>query len=61
MKFKVDQGHVYSVLKFLAWVLLAIVVAFVIGALIGYGMSGKGSPFSVFSPHTWQHILDFLR
>ncbi|WP_461218880.1 DNA-directed RNA polymerase subunit beta [Lapidilactobacillus salsurivasis] len=61
MKLKVDKEHVLSVLRFLGITLLAMVIALLVGSVIGYGISGKGNPFQVFSPKTWQHVLDFLR
>lgn len=36
-------------------------IALVIGAMFGYGALGHGSPWAVFQPGTWQHILDFLK
>lgn len=36
-------------------------IALVGGAMFGYGALGHGSPWAVFDPATWQHILDFLR
>lgn len=61
MKFQIDKQSVKSTLKYLGWTLLAIVIALLVGVLIGYAISGSGNPFKVFAPQTWQHIIDYLR
>ncbi|WP_125605157.1 DNA-directed RNA polymerase subunit beta [Lapidilactobacillus bayanensis] len=61
MRFKVSGSYAGAVLKKIGWLIIAIVVAVLIGAIIGYAISGVGSPLTVFSPKTWEHILDFLR
>ncbi|WP_261806961.1 DNA-directed RNA polymerase subunit beta [Lapidilactobacillus luobeiensis] len=61
MKFRVDKKHVFSGLRYIGITLLIMVIALLVGSVIGYGISGKGNPFQVFSPQTWQHVLDFLR
>lgn len=40
--------------------LLLVILALVIGAMVGYGIEG-GNPLRVFLPSTWTHILDFLK
>lgn len=44
----------------LLWILIFLVIAstvlFVIGLMIGYGI--LHSPFGIFSPETWQHVID---
>ncbi|MFX3617548.1 MAG: DNA-directed RNA polymerase subunit beta [Sporolactobacillus sp.] len=37
------------------------VIALVAGLMFGYGGLGHGSPWAVFEPRTWNHILDFLK
>lgn len=47
-------------LRFLLVVLL-IVVAFAVGAMLGYSIIGDGSdPMEIFNPELWQHILNFV-
>ncbi|MED1672292.1 DNA-directed RNA polymerase subunit beta [Pallidibacillus thermolactis] len=41
-------------------VLVLVVVFFLIGAMIGYGVIGEGSPSDVFKPSTWSHITDII-
>ncbi|MFD1393894.1 DNA-directed RNA polymerase subunit beta [Lacticaseibacillus jixianensis] len=40
--------------------LLLVVLALIIGAMVGYAIEG-GNPFRIFLPSTWTHILDFLK
>lgn len=55
---------VKSTLLFLLRVLLVvllIVVAFAVGAMLGYSIIGDGSdPTDVFNPAMWEHILNFI-
>lgn len=47
-------------LRFVLAVLL-IVVAFAVGAMIGYSIIGDGSdPTEIFNPELWEHILGFV-
>ncbi|MFC6171088.1 DNA-directed RNA polymerase subunit beta [Loigolactobacillus jiayinensis] len=41
-------------------VAVAMTIAIVIGAMIGYAIGGS-NPFRVFLPSTWGHLLDFVR
>lgn len=56
----------YKKRKFPIWQRLIALVSFcaialVVGAMFGYGGLGHRSPWAVFEPGTWQHILDFLK
>ncbi|MDN3954704.1 DNA-directed RNA polymerase subunit beta [Sporolactobacillus laevolacticus] len=56
----------YKKRKFPIWQRLIALVSFcaialVVGAMFGYGGLGHKSPWAVFEPGTWQHILDFLK
>lgn len=47
------------------WLRLLIIIilcaaALVGGAMIGYGIIGKGNPMDVFNRHTWTHIRDII-
>lgn len=47
-------------LRFILAVLL-IIVAFAVGAMIGYSIIGDGSdPMEIFNPELWEHILSFV-
>jgi hypothetical protein len=48
------------VLKRIGIILLVCLAMVIVGTMIGYGIGG-GNPFAVFLPHTWSHILDFMR
>lgn len=48
-----------TILKMLTILLITIVI-FIVGAMIGYGVVGKGNMFDVFSGEIWRHIFDFL-
>ncbi|HJE15296.1 MAG TPA: DNA-directed RNA polymerase subunit beta [Lapidilactobacillus dextrinicus] len=61
MRFKFSGSYAGSALKKIGWLIIAMVVALLIGAMIGYSVSGAGNPLTVFAPKTWEHILDFLR
>lgn len=42
-------------------ILLAGILLFIIGSMIGYGAMGDGNPFKVLLPDVWRHILDFVQ
>ncbi|MDB7087822.1 MULTISPECIES: DNA-directed RNA polymerase subunit beta [Enterococcus] len=48
-----------SLVKILA-VILLVLLLFIIGTMIGYGLIGGGSPFKVFQLSLWLHIFDFF-
>lgn len=48
-----------SLVKILA-VILLVLLLFIIGTMIGYGLIGGGSPLKVFQPSLWLHIFDFF-
>ena len=41
-------------------ILALVVVAAVVGAMIGYSVMGEGKAMDVFKPATWQHIFDIM-
>ena len=41
-------------------VTVLVVVCFFIGAMVGYGVIGDGSPADVFKKSTWTHITDII-
>lgn len=54
------KSTLFFLLRFVLVVLL-IVVAFAVGAMLGYSMLGDGSdPMEVFNPELWKHILNFV-
>ncbi|OJG70343.1 hypothetical protein RV11_GL001483 [Enterococcus phoeniculicola] len=42
-------------------VILLVMLLFIIGMMIGYGVIGGGKPFSVFSHDLWNHIYTFFK
>lgn len=54
------ENDFLKVLFYCALVLVLMVVFFVCGLMIGYGVVGGGSALDVLKWDTWQHILDFL-
>ncbi|MFB8580939.1 DNA-directed RNA polymerase subunit beta [Enterococcus gallinarum] len=57
---KLNRYILTSLVKILLVILLAILL-FIAGTMIGYGVIGDGMPLKVFSPHLWNHILDFMK
>ncbi|AEB30350.1 hypothetical extracellular peptide precursor [Carnobacterium sp. 17-4] len=41
-------------------VIVLIALAFIIGAMIGYGVVGDGNPFAIFEKETWVHIFSYF-
>jgi len=41
-------------------VFFLVALAFIIGAMIGYGVLGDGDPFAVFEKDTWVHIFSYF-
>ncbi|MBT2732511.1 MULTISPECIES: DNA-directed RNA polymerase subunit beta [Carnobacterium] len=41
-------------------VFFLVALAFIIGAMIGYGVLGDGDPFTVFEKDTWVHIFSYF-
>ncbi|AGY82084.1 MULTISPECIES: DNA-directed RNA polymerase subunit beta [Carnobacterium] len=58
-KEKIVLQIVTFVLKILL-VIILIALAFVVGAMIGYGVLGDGNPFAVFEKETWVHIFSYF-
>ncbi len=58
-KEKIGLQIVTFVLKILL-VIVLIALAFIIGAMIGYGVLGDGDPFAVFEKETWVHIFSYF-
>ncbi|MEG1503757.1 DNA-directed RNA polymerase subunit beta [Enterococcus sp. 22-H-5-01] len=55
-----SSEHILRNLIRIVAILLAGVVLFIIGSMIGYGVMGGGNPFKVLLPDVWRHILDFV-
>jgi hypothetical protein len=50
--------------KFLFWgivILILSIVLFIVGGIIGYGVSSDNSPFNFLSSKTWNHVLSFIK
>ncbi|GCF93398.1 DNA-directed RNA polymerase subunit beta [Enterococcus florum] len=56
-----SSEHILRTLIVVVGILLAGVVLFIIGSMIGYGVMGDGNPFGVLLPGVWRHILEFVR
>ncbi|MGX7419524.1 DNA-directed RNA polymerase subunit beta [Carnobacterium gallinarum] len=41
-------------------VICTIILAFLIGSMIGFGVLGDGNPFSIFDSATWKHIFSYF-
>ncbi|MFC4772097.1 DNA-directed RNA polymerase subunit beta [Enterococcus hermanniensis] len=55
-----SSEHILRNLIRIVAILLAGVMLFIIGSMIGYGVMGGGNPFKVLLPDVWRHILDFV-
>ena len=54
------KNTLFYLLRFLLVVLL-IVVAFTVGAMLGYSVIGDGAnPMDIFNRELWEHILSFI-
>lgn len=54
------KSTMFFLLRFLLVVLL-ILVAFAVGAMLGYSILGDGTdPMEVFNRELWEHILNFV-
>lgn len=54
------KNTLFYLLRFLL-VILLIVVAFAVGAMLGYSVIGDGqNPMDVFNRELWEHILSFV-
>lgn len=54
------KNTLFFLVKFILVVLL-ILVAFAVGAMLGYSILGDGgNPMEVFNPELWEHILNFI-
>ena len=42
-------------------VIVLIVLAFIIGAMVGYGVLGDGEPAGVFDPVIWENIFNYFK
>lgn len=50
---------VVTLLKILV-VISLVVILFIFGTMIGYGMIGNGNPKDVFNEKIWAHIMTFF-
>lgn len=54
------KSTLFYLLRFLLIVLL-IIVAFAVGAMLGYSVIGDGAnPMDIFNRELWEHILSFI-
>ncbi|GGC78565.1 DNA-directed RNA polymerase subunit beta [Enterococcus sp. DIV0242_7C1] len=51
---------IVTLLKVLV-VISLVIILFVAGTMIGYGVIGGGNPKDVFKEEIWAHILDFFK
>lgn len=57
---KTSHYILYTVLKILAVITIAIVLFFV-GLMIGYGVIGDGSPKAIFKIDIWEQLSRFIK
>ena len=48
-----------TLLKILV-VISLVIILFVVGTMIGYGLIGNGNPMDVFDEKIWTHIMNFF-
>ena len=54
------KSTLFFLLRFVLVVLL-VLVAFAVGAMLGYSILGDcADPMEVFNPELWEHILNFV-
>ena len=56
---EIAKKMLFFILKLLL-VLALILIAFVVGTMIGYGVLGGGDPKAVFNSELWKHIFDYF-
>ncbi|HAP3369433.1 TPA: DNA-directed RNA polymerase subunit beta [Enterococcus faecalis] len=49
-----------TLLKILV-VISLVIILFVVGTMIGYGLIGNGNPMDVFDEKIWIHIMNFFK
>ena len=49
-----------TLLKILV-VISLVIILFVVGTMIGYGLIGHGNPMDVFDEKIWTHIMNFFK
>ncbi|ELZ4693565.1 DNA-directed RNA polymerase subunit beta [Enterococcus faecalis] len=49
-----------TLLKILV-VISLVIILFVVGTMIGYGLIGNGNPMDVFDKKIWTHIMNFFK
>ena len=55
-------GHEIAVsLGKIILIIFLLIIFFIAGLMIGFGVVGKGTPMDVLTGETWSHIFDFLR
>lgn len=59
-KAKIPRRRIIPIWVRIIIVLLLCAGALALGAMVGYGIIGNGSPKDVFLKETWQHIIDFV-
>ncbi|KRN29317.1 hypothetical protein IV38_GL000200 [Lactobacillus selangorensis] len=55
------KDYARPLLKKIGWVIVGMLIAIIIGAMVGYHLADGGNPFAIFNPQTWQHVIDFTR
>ncbi|MBU5364932.1 DNA-directed RNA polymerase subunit beta [Enterococcus devriesei] len=55
-----SSEHILRSLIRIVAILLAGILLFIVGSMIGYGAMGGGNPFKVLLPGVWRHILEFV-
>lgn len=59
-KKKILKDTLLFILKVML-VIVLVMLAFIIGGMVGYGIIGDGEPTGVFNTEVWQHIISFFQ
>ncbi|MBA1434898.1 DNA-directed RNA polymerase subunit beta [Bombilactobacillus bombi] len=55
-----NKSYGNKLLKTIGWIIIAVVILFVVGTMIG-SVIGGGNPLTPLLPSTWSHIIQFSR
>ncbi|WP_414838745.1 DNA-directed RNA polymerase subunit beta [Carnobacterium sp. TMP28] len=53
-------AHMGTFILKILLVIVVVAIALILGAMVGYGIIGDGSPFAIFDMPTWSHIFSYF-